>query len=281
MSARDGILKFAAIVGGAKLILSWVSLRNVRPIGTRRLDDVSDLIYKHWSVGDLEMKAGRVLDVRIAVSRKRCGFHIKIHCWGKSNFRCRCRSRVEGFMRRAEQIAHGVVQGLDDVGRAVFLIAVEVQAGKLTDFHKDFAVAKRLLKPPRIQSPSMSADQTAGICNSSNFCSQVGAELPHTSRMECKPLCTDRSPQVSVDRPAKPSPPRPGLLLSSPRISFEIRNVIKLEGHSHFRQASSFAVPIAKQIPPSEERIGSATPLFVCRNFLRRGGRSKEDKQEK
>jgi hypothetical protein len=202
------VWKFSGVVGGAEFVAAGIGFARLVPGRVDGMDAVADFLDEDWRVFNLEVEAGGVLIVGIAIAGEDRGFDVQRAPGNDPNFRCGSGGRIERLEGGRKKIAEGVVQRLDDVGSAVFLIAVEVEAGELSCAEKESIVEKGLLEPEGVEARGMSTDQTAGIGDDANVGAKIDAILPETGGVEgetvCQPVSLPKS--MSIVPRIRPQP---------------------------------------------------------------------------
>ena len=246
-----GVRKFSAIIRGTEFEGARVGFLQVPTrswtlvsVGVPSFEQEIGAVLYH------ETQPCRILLVRAAVAgdggcrdiKVVGGLHANLYPWGSS--------RIERFECIREEVPERVVQGLDDVGRAVDLVSVKIESGKLAGFHEKMIVEKRLLQPPGIEASRVRADKAAGIRDHSNVGAEIGAKLPQTGRVKRQPISVIQSPKVNIHRSADSSPSRLGLFQAADGIGLQIRDIEEAKCNSPCRQLASLSSPVTEQVLP-------------------------------
>jgi hypothetical protein len=129
------------------------------------------------------MEACGVLLVWIAVAGQNRRLDIESTPRKELNL-CRwCRRRVKRFKRGGKQVAESIIQWFDEIRSAVFLIAVEVEARKLTCADEK-TIAKESQLQPNESNRVVCALTSHWICKCPNVSAEIVTELPEAGRME-------------------------------------------------------------------------------------------------
>src|SRR6266478_955753 len=239
------IRKLARVVGCAKFVNSGISLsRIVRRLVGRRLRVVrkTNLAREHRRVTDGEMQSIRILREWIAISGQNGRLDVDGVPWNYLDQCCGRSRRRERLVSRREQISEGIVEGLDDVGSPVFLVAKKVEAPKLAYPDEEAILQKCLLDPERIHSDSMRVCQSAGISKDSDVRAKILAELPNSSSVERQSVPVLQSTKIYIHRAANATPASLRLPKTSDRICLRVCNVKKVEDDAFCRQFISLSI---------------------------------------
>jgi len=202
----------SGVVSGTEFVTAGIGFARLGVGRFGGIDAVADFFDEDGRVFDLEVEASRVLIVGVAIAGENRGLDVESAPGNDANFRGGSGGRIEGFEGGGEKIAEGVVQRLDDVGGAVFLIAVEVQAGELPCAEEESIVKERLLEPEGIEARSMSANETAGIGDHAHVSAKIDAILPEAGDVESETVPASEFAEIDIHRAADAAPT--GVVLS-------------------------------------------------------------------
>jgi hypothetical protein len=258
------VWKFSGVIRGAEFVVTGILFARLAVRRFGGIDEVADFVHEDRRIFNLEVEAGGVLLIGIAIAGEHRCFDIQRALGNHPNFRRRSCSRIKGLEGGRKKVAEGIVQRLDDVGAAIFLNAVKIEAGELSCAEKEAIVQKGLLEPKRIEARSMSADEAARIGDDAHVSAKIDAILPESGDVEGKTVPVGEFTEVDVHRSAETAPTAVALSEAADGIGKQVRNIEEVEGHSFVCKMSACASPIAECVLARLER---------CRRGGRRWGR--------
>src|SRR5262245_59477847 len=127
--------------------------------------------------------------------------------------------------------------------------AVKILPGKLADSSGDAVIEPALFDPPGVEAASILAGHATRTSQCPQISSEIAAALPQSRRVEVQTMLTAQCAEVDVNRPAEAVPTCEPFRLYTLEIPEGIRNVLKIEANAAFQQTSSFAAPVAEEVP--------------------------------
>ena len=133
---------------------------------------------------------------------------------------------------------------LQDVGTAVLLVSIKIQAGELAGANEDLIVCESLFEPPGVKTQRVGANQAAGIRDATDVLAQVSASLSKGGDVELQALHEVSLAEIDIHGSADATPV--GYVASC--VEEEVVNRDHIEDDALVGKLAPLSAPIAQHV---------------------------------